>query len=302
MSRTSTWSNIGCEVKSKTLEEVLVEAHLDYTVKSKNAFVNFGGKYVEIPNRKAIVRDDGYVYQVLSPNYTPVQNKDAFDFINYINEDVTFLRAGETYTGMVYIIGALPEVNVLGDKFVPHIIFQNSHNGAYSLATAICPLRIVCQNQFNIAFEESNSSFLIRHTKNIESKMRIAADTMKNISNYMKVFNEKAELFAAQKVTSKQIEQFLDFMFPIKEDASEKLIERVEFEKNSFLKAYNSDDNSNFLGSAWGLINGLTDYITHKDYRRKVEHAEEKKFMETVVKATDLNKSMYFLSNLALTN
>lgn len=296
MTRTSTWANLGTNFNTTDFNSVLTEASLDYEVKSQKLFTTVNGENITVPKKAAIVREDGYVYGVVSESYRPVQNKDAFDFINYIDEDITFKKAGETTSGLVYVIGELPEVNILGDTFIPHVIFQNSHNGLFSLATSICPLRIVCQNQFNLAFKESNSTFIIKHTKNVESKMAVAADTLKNVSNYMRLFTEKAEEFATQKLSESQVTSFINFMFPIKENMTDKAIEKLEDEKRTFIKAYNNEDNRNFIGSAWGLINGLTDYITHKEYKRKVEFADEKRFVDTILVGNTLNTSMEYLT------
>ena len=296
--RTTTWSNIGTDINTTDFSEMMKQAHLDYIVEAKDTFVKIDGKDVKIPGRKTIVRNDGHIYGVLSENYKPVQNVDAFDFINYIDEDIKFVKAGETYNGMVYIIGELNPVNILGDEFIPHVIFQNSHNGGFSLATSICPLRIVCQNQFNIAFKESNSTFKIKHTKNAEAKMAVAGETLKNISKYMKTFTEKAELFAAKNVSDSQVTKFINFMFPEKDNMTDNALEKLNEEKTKFIKAYESNDNSNFKGSAWGLINGLTDYITHYEYRRKVDFSNEKRFIDTIAVGDQLNNSIKFLQTI----
>ncbi len=296
--RTSTWENIGKNFITPDFSQILKNAHLNYTVETQDAFIKFNDEEIKIPNKKIAVRDDGHIYGVVSENYNIIQNVDAFDFINYIDEDIMFIKAGETHNGLVYIIGKLPKVNILGDEFVPHIIFQNSFNGGYSLATSICPLRIACQNQFNLAFKESNSTFLIRHTRNADTKMKIAGDTLRNISHYMKIFNEKAELFASRKVTPALVEKFINYMFPERERMSERALNSLREEKNRFINAYDSDDNNNFRGTAWGLINGLTDYITHRDYKRKVEHADEKKFINTVIIANNLNHHMDYLQSI----
>ena len=296
--RVNTWTNIGKNINTTDFSELLEQANLNYTVSTEDAFIKFNNEEIKVPNKKIAVRDDGHIYGFVSENYNIIQNADAFDFINYIDEDIKFIKAGETYNGLVYIIGELPEVNILGDKFIPHIIFQNSFNGGYSLATSICPLRIVCQNQFNIAFKESNSTFLIRHTKNADTKMKIAGDTLRNISHYMNIFNKKAELFASRKVTPALVEKFINHMFPEKEAMTEKALNNLEEEKNKFLAAYNNEDNNNFKGTAWGLINGLTDYITHKEYKRKVENADEKRFIDTILVANNLNTQMDYLQSI----
>ena len=89
-------------------------------------------------------------------------------------------------------------------------------------------------------------------------------------------------------------------MFPEKEGMTEKAIIKLEDEKAKFLRAYNAEDNQNFKGSAWGLLNGLTDYITHKEFKRKVELPDEKRFIETIVVANNLNSSMEYLQSLTV--
>lgn len=298
--RTSTWENIGTTINETKIDDVLVKAGLDYAVIASPLFTEMNGKKIEIKSNNVIMKSTGDICGVVSDKYVPMQNKDAFDFINYINEDIHFVKAGETKSGLVYVIGELNEMNILGDKFKTHLIFQNSHNGKYQLAMSICPLRIICQNQFNLSFKESNATYLIRHTKNVESRMAIASESLHKISDYMNSFKQKAELFAQQKVDATQVTKFLNYMFPEKENMSDKALIKLEDEKAKFLKAYNSEDNQNFKGSAWGLLNGLTDYITHKEFKRKVELPEEKKFIETIVVANNLNSSMEYLQSLAI--
>lgn len=298
--RTSTWENIGTTINETKIDDVLVEAGLDYTVIASPLFTEMNGKKIEVKSNNVIMKSTGDICGVVSDKYVPMQNKDAFDFINYINEDIHFVKAGETKSGLVYVIGELNEMNILGDNFKTHLIFQNSHNGKYQLAMSICPLRIICQNQFNLSFKESNATYLIRHTKNVESRMAIASESLHKISDYMNSFKQKAELFAQQKVDATQVTKFLNYMFPEKEGMSDNALIKLEDEKAKFLKAYNSEDNQNFKGSAWGLLNGLTDYITHKEFKRKVELPEEKRFIETIVVANNLNSSMEYLQSLAI--
>ena len=297
--RTSTWNEIGTTMNETNVSDVLSKAGLDYTVVTSPVFAMMGDQKIQYPDKVMTIREsDNHPYGIVSERYVPMQNKDAFDFINYIDDNITFVKAGETSTGLVYMIGELHEMDVLGDKFKTYAIFQNSHNGRYQLAMSICPLRILCQNQFNLSFKESNSTFLIRHTKNMESKLALATETLNSISHYMKVFNEKAQLFATQKISEHNVTKFLNFMFPTNETMSKSTIEKVESEKAKFIKAYNAEDNMNFKGSAWGLLNGLTDYITHQEYKRKVENANEKRFMETILVANNLNSSMDYIQSL----
>lgn len=301
MARTTTWNEIGVSVNSTNVNDVLENANLNYEVKTQDVFTNINGNNIIVPGKQAIVRDDGYIYNVVSDKYTPIQNKDAFDYINYIDDEINFVKAGETASGLIYIIGELEKANILGDEYTFYTIFQNGHNAKYKLAMSICPLRMVCQNQFNIAFKESNFTFNIRHTKNIQTKMDIASNALKNANGYITKFIEHAEDYANKQITQNQFNKFVDNLFPIDEtDKVTKVIERVMAEKQKFIKAYDEDDNQNFKGTLWGVINAMADYITHKTSYRKIENFEEKRFEQTIFVANEINNNIKLLENIAI--
>lgn len=160
--RTATWNGIGRNVADcRDMEQVLKASGLDYEVEKRPVFMNAGPvdmteAMTAIPNRFVTVRtSDNHPYDVVSDKFEVIQNRDAFDFVNYMGDEVQFEKAGETTGGMVYIIAKLPEVSILGDAFIPHVIFRNGFNGKVKITAAICPLRIVCQNQFNFAFKNT---------------------------------------------------------------------------------------------------------------------------------------------------
>ena len=287
--RTTTWSAIGRDVQEcKNMEQVLRMSGLDYTVEKRPAYSwDSKGFYKEIPNRFVTTRtSDEHIYDVVSDKFEVIQNKDAFDFVNYMGDDLQFEKAGETANGMVYIIGKLPEVNILGDAFTPHVIFRNGFNGKVQITAAICPLRIVCQNQFNFAFKEAQNSITIRHVQNAEAKLEEARETLRMTADYMAQLTSMAEHFAGIKISANTLEKIVNYMFPIPEDSAVNAFKRktLEDKRTEFLKAQEADDNRNFKGTAWGLINAYTDYVTHKEPAGKRDDRFEGKFVNTTFK------------------
>ncbi len=277
--RTTTWHAIGKDVQEcKSMEHVLRASGLDYKVTKYPIFAHTGEV---IPNRFITTRSDGHMYDVVSDKFQIVQNRDAFDFVNYMGDDLTFEKAGETSNGMVYIIGKLPEVDILGDAFTPHVIFRNGFSGKVKITAAICPLRIVCQNQFNFAFKNTQNAVTIRHVGNAEVKLQEAREVLKLSSDYMAEINAMANQYVGIKLTPDQLERVVNQMFPMANIESMNSFKRHQLEaaRAAFVSAYNADDNGNFRGTAWGLINAYTDYITHKVPMGKSETKEEGKFM-----------------------
>lgn len=283
--RTTTWHAIGKSVEEcRDLEGVLKASGLDYEVVKSPVYAQLDGgmKMVEIPNRFITTRStDNHLYDVVSDKFEVIQNRDAFDFVNYMGDDLRFEKAGETASGMVYIIGKLPEVNILGDAFIPHVIFRNGFTGKVKITAAICPLRMVCQNQFNFAFNNAQNAVTIRHVQNAERKLEEAREVLKMSADYMQELTKMAEQYADIKLGPHDLDRILDQMFPIvdRENMNAFKVHQLDLQREKFKAAYMSDDNSNFRGCAWGIINAYTDFITHKAPQGNTSTKEEGKFM-----------------------
>ena len=292
--RATTWAGIGKSVEEcKDMEAVLAASGLDYEVELRPVFSEkfglMGGSYERIPHRFVTTRvSDGHTYDVVSDKFQVIQNREAFDFVNYMGDEFQFEKAGETAGGMVYIIGKLPDVDILGDKFTPHVLFRNGFDGKTKITAAITPLRIVCQNQFNFAFKNANNAMTIRHVQNAERKLEEARETLKLSADYMQELTAVAQHFAGIKMSKEKIERVVNYLFPIPEDTVINPFKRKSLEtaRDAFKAAYEQDDNANFRGTAWGLVNAYTDYITHKEPAGKREDRFEGKFVNTTFKVS----------------
>ena len=288
--RTTTWHAIGKDVQEcRNMEQVLKKSGLDYKVTKEPIFNMAGSAFNKIPGRFITTRDnDGHTYDVVSDKFEIVQNRDAFDFVNYMGDEFSFEKAGETQSGMVYIIGKLPEVNILGDAFTPHVIFKNGFDGKHKIMAAVTPLRMVCQNQFNFAFKNAENTITIRHVQNAEKKLEEARETLKLSADYMQELNIMAERFAGLQMSKTMIDKVIDHLFPIPNDTAINPMKRKSLEdrREAFKKAYNQDDNGNFRGTAWGLVNAYTDMMTHKEPAGNRSDRYEGKFVTTTFKVT----------------
>lgn len=294
--RTTTWAGIGQTIKgAKTMEDALRVSGLDYTVIKKPVYVHADGLnpvFHQIPQRFVTAREnDGRVYDVVSDKFTVVQNWEAFDFVNFMGDELTFEKAGETANGMVYLIAALPEVDILGDVFTPHVIFRNGFSGKYKITAAICPLRIVCQNQFNFAFRNTQNAITVRHVPNASQKLEEAKAVLKLSADYMMELNAMAQQYVSIKLSEAQLEKVLEDMFPM--DGAEQMNSfkrfKLEEAREQFKVAYLADDNRNFKGTAWGIINAYTDFITHRVPQGKKDAKEEGKFMTVTFRPALMN-------------
>jgi phage/plasmid-like protein (TIGR03299 family) len=301
MTRTTTFANIGTDISGlKTSEEVLNAAGLNYNVVKKPMYLlNAEGTPIEFPDKKfTVVEGTDKVLGVVSSKYEVCQNREAFSFIDYIGgADVGFeyVKAGETLGGLVYIIAKIPNVTLMGDAITPYIIFQNSHDGMNSVKATISPLRIICQNQFNVSFKQSSNTVRIVHSSKMDQRMLTAREMMRDVASYMETFEETATELATKKIGYSDVIKLFNDVFKYNpEKMSERQKQTFDNARNDFLACYNSDDNQNFKGTAWGVMNGAADYLTHHRSVRKTH--PDTIFVNTTLLATTLNQLFSRLS------
>jgi len=297
--RTSTFANIGTDISAcKTSSEVLEIAGLDYdVVKRPIKYDGLDGKEYLYPDKVLTVNSStGNVFGVVSSKYEICQNRDAFNFIDYIgndNEGFEYVKAGEISTGtsqgLVYIIAKIPDVTLLGDTITPYIIFQNSHDGMNSVKATVSPLRIVCQNQFNLAFRESSNTVRIVHSSQMDTRLVTARNMMHEVATYMTTFEGTANQLATKKVSQDNVIKIFNDVFKYDpEKMTQRQATNFEMNRAEFLSCYKADDNQNLVGTAWGVINGAADYLTHHTSQRKP--SQEAMFVNTTFLSIALNQ------------
>lgn len=294
MERTTTWSGVGTDVSQKTsVDEILQKAGLDYTVTKEPVYLRDG---ILVPSRIATIKSETREpIGLVSDRYEIYQNADAFKFLEEI-PDIQFVRAGETYNGMVYIIGKLPTLKVLDDEFTPYVIFQTSHNGWFSLRATICPLRIVCQNQFAMSFKNMTNTISIQHSKRLEGRIMEAQQLLKDTAIYMQGFTNTAEELALLKITDTDRSKICDAFFESAKAITERQKSSFEEKKSRFNLCYNDDDNGNFRGTACGLVNALTDYETHKE-RKQTPHSADTALMQVTFDPSVMSRMLSIIRN-----
>lgn len=276
--RMATWDKVGTDIReANSVKEALQIAGMDYEVVKSPIYLSNGFRIKDQFATKKKGTDE--VFGIVGKDYTIVQNEEAFSFVDGIIQDgLTFVKAGET-SYMNYIIASLPEQYIMDDKFTPYIIFQNSHVGASTIKAAICPLRIVCQNQFSMEFRRSTNKISLRHSSSVHDKMKEAQHTLQFTAEYMNTFTKQAEKLATTKISDESVGSIVDQYFLIDEEASTRKINSTETKRQIFLNAYNAEDNQNFKGTAWGMINAFSDYITHIEPGRKSDKSDITKFV-----------------------
>ena len=119
-----------------------------------------------------------------------------------------------------------------------------------------------------------NRQVVVENKKTKEAK-KIVSET----ARYMANFGNTAEELAMLKIgKDTDVKNIINAFFKIKENDTDRQINQINKQREGLYQAYKADDNANFTGTVWGLVNGFSDYITHKEVKN-TKNKDEGKFM-----------------------
>lgn len=285
--REKAWHGLGTIVQdAPTSADALRLAELDWIVEQKPVYVEIDGSKILVPGAAASVRNsDGNVLGITTEKYKIVQNVDAFQFTDALLEsDVRYESAGSLAKGKrVFILARVPEVyKIGGDEIEPYLVFTNSHDGKGSIRVAMTPVRVVCQNTLNLALATAKRQWSTKHMGNMEEKMHEAQRTLELASGYMQGLSEEAERMMMKKVSVDTLDTFIETLFPLDDNMTERKVNNVIELRDGFRKAYDMPDLADFRGTAWGVINAVADFVDHSAPQRNTDTFKENRFASIV--------------------
>ncbi|MBS5118076.1 MAG: DUF945 domain-containing protein [Clostridium sp.] len=283
--RTAPWHGLGTRVlEAPTSSAALSLAGLDWRVIQKPVLTEDG---LFISGFKANVRDrDNQVLGVVSDRYKVVQNEDAFAFTDeLLGEGVTYETAGSLQNGRrTWILAKLPQRYIIsGDKIDPYLVFMNSHDGTGAIKAAMTPIRVVCQNTLNLALSTARRSWSTIHTGDIHGKLQDARNTLLYADRYMAALGKTIEELSRQKLSDRQVLEYIDALFPFPEDASEARKKNLgKLKEDLKLRYFDAPDLQHVGKNAYRFVNAVSDFATHARPLRERSSYRESLFGRTV--------------------
>lgn len=271
------WHGLGTPVeKAMTSAEALELGGLNWEVNPKPVFTETG---FEIPNYKANIRSsDNSVLGIVTDRYKIVQNKEAFAFTDaLLDGGVTYETAGSLRNGKtIWLLAKMPEKKILGDKFDPYVCFTNSHDGTGAVKVCCTPIRVVCANTLNMALSSASRTWSTKHIGGMAYKLEEAKYTLGMTNAYIEKLDEEADKLANMKISEDEIHKILDEMFPVNENKdSDRKKANVESAKNEIMICYMAPDIAKFLGTKYGFLNAVSDWVGHSTPARNTASYRE---------------------------
>lgn len=271
------WHGLGTAVEEAlTSEDALKIAGLDWEVEKKPIFNENG---VQIPKYFRTSRSsDNSTLGIVSGRYSIVQNREAFSFTDELVAGAArYETAGSLNDGRrVWLLAKLPEKYILDDKFDTYICFTNTHNGTGSVKVCMTNTRVCCNNTLNLALSTASRKWSTRHIGNMDGKILEARRVLKLAANYTECLEDEARILADTKIDEATTEFIFDSIFPVNyEKDTARKIKNVETMKNAFFTCLKAPDITKFEGTAWGVINAVSDFVCHTPPVRNTESYRE---------------------------
>ena len=272
------WHGLGTKLDNvATAAEAIQAAGLDWEVELAPAYMRRNGKMKRTEDKFILLRkDDDTIYNIVSKNYVPVQNIEAFQFFDAVTgtEEAKYNTAGSLRNGaIVWMLAQMNHgngsVSVKGEQIDKYVVLTNSHNGEFALQMFWSPIRVVCMNTLKMSMEKGTERFYHRHTSNIKNRLELAQEIMGFGNNFYNEWAEQANYLADKDITKEQVKNLLKIAFGLDPDKPEDNIWKPTVREmevvEELIYAGKGNDNPKIQGTAWQAYNGITEYV---DYHR----------------------------------
>lgn len=277
--REDAWHNLGMTLPDTfTAEEAMTHGLLGgWNVrKTPIVAVTEDGQQLAMPGRYAVIRNNPVLPTQLDvlgnvgEAYKVIQNEEHAGLLNALVDEsgAHFETAGAIDGGKkVFISMKLPgHINVGGvDRVENYIAAINSHDGSSAFVLMVTPIRIVCQNTMNLAFQNATNMFRVRHTVGA-SKIMIneARQALDMTFNYLGAFQAEADQLINTEMNQTQFESIIMAAFGAGEDAAPATVTRAENKLEEMFALFgDADTHAKVRNTAWAGLNALTEWNDH---------------------------------------
>ena len=279
------WHRLGTKVEKEVTAAAAIRlAGLDWTVEKRPLYI--AGKNTvdgipvignQAPDRFAVVRtEDEKVLGVVGSAYTPIQNAEAFGFLDaLVGEGLTmFHTAGSLFGGRrVFITCKLPDsVQVGPDQVDQYLALATAHDGSMMMHVKWTPIRVVCHNTMSAAFEigadgkvRATDTVSILHRGNYKDYLAEARAMLKLTDLYYARLAETFNRLRETKLRDCDWSRFTNRLVPDGQKKDGTPIDRSKIrEQLGYLYRHGiGNDHPDVKGTKWAAYNAVTEYVDH---------------------------------------
>ena len=265
------WHGLGNKVEADIgIEDAIVSAGLDWEVGLKNLQTVDG---VPVNHRATYRKTDGSILGVVGPRYTPLQNRDSFDWFQPFLDagECALHTAGSLHSGQkVWVLAQLNRDNseiVAGDEVSKFILLSNSHDGTTAIRVGYTPIRVVCANTLAWAHSNTNSQLIrIRHTRSSKSNLENVRDIMDNINAGFEATAEQFRFLASKDFNQADIRRYVKTLLGIEKVVDADIKTRTRNILDEIIGIITDSPEQAMVGTRgtyWAAYNGYNSYLNY---------------------------------------
>ena len=281
------WHQLGTVLQDPpTSSEAIVQAKMNWLVLKRKLHWEVSSnvdaiKLQPVPGKIALVRnEDEKFLAVVSDQYEPLQNEDAFKFFDpLVNRGIAaYESAGVIKEGKrVWIQAALKEsLQINGDEMKRYILLTNGHDGKMGVTVSPCNVRVVCANTMRMALAEGNIQWS-SHFGDVAPRFKKLEDFFGAIIQQFEAEDEALKYLGTVSMNHEDYIKFLDKLLdmpvnsdlPLDDEAQMATIESEVKRKQSMkltlleLRATGQGVTDITKTTAYGAFNAVAEFVDY---------------------------------------
>ena len=277
------WHGLGTKVSENiSVDDMMKEAGLDWEVQKVPAYAELNGEKIHSGHDMLIRTSDNTALDMVSGNWNPVQNAEAFDFFREFVEagDMEMHTAGSLQDGKrVWCLAKVKDDFTIGGKDLveSYMLLTNPHMYGRAVDIRFTPIRVVCNNTLTLSLgQKGDYQVSMSHKKAFDAQE--AKSLLGIAKEKMSQYEEMANFLNVKRWTDTTLKQYFATVFPnTNPNAKTKTFDVVDFDKYASKNAKRALEVMPLQpgaemgkGSFWQAYNAVT-YLTDHELGRSAD-------------------------------
>lgn len=286
------WHGLGQRLEANaSLETWQAAAGMDWRIKRSKVryFADANGsQQLEMPDQHVLFRSDTKApLGIVSPAYQTVQPTQVLEFFRDLvdNAGYQLSTAGTLFGGKKFwALANVANDTIAGqDKVGGYLLLSTSCDGSMATECRETTIRVVCNNTLSMARSAKNGGVI-----RVGHRTKFNADSMKaqmqDSALHFATFMEQARKLSAKRVTNAMAAEFVrNLLRPLEAgELTQDDEKRAPKGEGEILALFRGNAMGGTLfgtaGTAWGLVNAVTEYIDHRSSAKSDSHRLDRAF------------------------
>ena len=283
------WHGLGHELtEGASIEQWQEAAGMNWELKRTPAlyYAPDLNSFKAVDGRQVLTRSDTHAaLSIVSDNYKLVQPKEVLEFYRDIVDAAGFklntagcLKGGRKYWALAEIG---QEARIMDkDEMKGYLLLATSCDGSLATSAMFTSVRVVCNNTlgFAITAEEKAPVKGVKVTHNSNFDATLVKAQLGIAANSWDAFIDRSRALAERKVSHGETVNFLATLLNVEMPEEEEIdIEHVDARTmkviyDLFKGAGKGSGYASADGTAWGLVNAVTEFADHHQRARSVDN------------------------------